>query len=613
MVVSFMRWVALCVLSSLSTWGQARPSEQEISRKVELLLSRMTLQEKIGQMTQPNKLSMDQHPEHVEIYGIGSILSGGGEAPSPNQPESWASMVRSYQKRALSSRLKIPMFYAIDAVHGHNNVEGAVIFPHNIGLGATRNPDLLKKIAEVTAREVAATGIHWNFAPAVSVPQNIRWGRTYEGYSENPEVVRELATAYLRGLQTPLSGEWYPTVMGTVKHFVGDGGTTWGSSHNKDYMIDQGDTPVDEATLRRIHLRPYFDAIEAGAQTVMVSYSSWQGLHMHAHRRLIQDVLKGEMGFDGLVVSDWLGVFMQPGPFIEQVRKSIHAGIDIVMAVDKYEEFMEALTTLVSRGDISMSRIDDAVRRILTVKYRMGLFETPYRVFPDDRFGSQEHKDIARQAVRESVVLLQNKQSVLPLVGKRRSILMTGRGAHNLGLQSGGWTIKWQGQSGNAMEGTSLYEAFQQQLPEGWSLTHRPDLKSALPAADYGIVVIAEDPYAEGRGDRYDLRLNHAQKEMIARTAEVSQKTILVVLSGRPLVITDVLDQVDAVVAAFLPGSEGSGIADVFYGKHGFTGRLSYAWPSTMSHYQGAPIPEGRTLFPFGHGLVTQPLKKSKI
>jgi beta-glucosidase len=391
-------WVFLVIVSSSFVWTGCQGEETVVSpplpvtvqedkellyldataltsSRIEDLLARMTLAEKIGQMTLVEKNSIN--PEDVTANDIGAVLSGGGGSPSKNSPEAWVEMVGGYQEAALQSRLGIPLLYGVDAVHGHNNVKGAAIFPHNIGLGATQNPELLEQIGRATAVEVTATGIDWNYAPAVTVPQDIRWGRTYEGYSEDTELVSVLGAAYLEGLQGgDLSDP--QTVLATPKHFVGDGGTTWGSSNTGDYQIDQGDTQIDEATLRAVHLPPYQAAIEAGAQSIMVSFSSWNGTKMHAQQYLLTAVLKGELGFAGFLVSDWEAVDqINPNDYYDSVVTAINAGIDMNMVPHNYERFVSTLTHAVEKGDVSQERIDDAVRRILTVKFALGLFERP--------------------------------------------------------------------------------------------------------------------------------------------------------------------------------------------------------------------------------------------
>ena len=436
--------------------------------RVEDLLSRMTLADKIGQMTQVEKNSI--LPEDIAYLGIGSLLSGGGGSPAENTPEAWAKMVDDFQAYALEGPLGIPLIYGVDAVHGHNNVKGATVFPHNVGLGAANDPALMRRIGEVTAREVAATGIHWNFAPTVAVPQDIRWGRTYEGYGEDPSLVSPLATAYLEGLQgTDLADR--TTVLATPKHFVGDGGTTWGSSATPG-SIDQGVTEVDEETLRAVHLPPYVEAIENGAQSVMVSYSSWNDTKLHADRYLVTDVLKDELGFGGFVVSDWGAVDQISDDYYEAVVTSIEAGIDMNMVPYQYRRFISVLWHAVDNGDVSMERIDDAVRRILRVKFELGLFESPYS---DSSLlasvGSDDHRAVAREAVAKSAVLLKNDGGILPIGGGVTTIFVGGQAADDIGIQSGGWTIEWQGREGAITPGTTILEGIEASVPRSTRAT----------------------------------------------------------------------------------------------------------------------------------------------
>lgn len=582
--------------------------------RAEDLLSRMTLAEKIGQMTLVEKNSIVA--EDISALGIGALLSGGGGGPPGNRPEQWLKMVNEFQQEALESRLGIPMLYGVDAVHGHSNMYGAVLFPHNIGLGATGNAELVEEIGRATAREMAATGIFWNYAPAVSVPQDIRWGRTYEGYSENTELVSRLSQAYLLGLQgDALTAA--DTVAATPKHFVGDGGTVWGTSRTNEYQIDQGDTQVDEATLRAIHLPPYAAAIEAGARTIMVSYSSWNGTKMHAQQYLITDVLKGELAFDGFVVSDWGAIDQVASNYYEAVVAAINAGIDMNMVPINYQLFIQALTAGVENGDVPLERIDDAVRRILTVKFELGLFERP--LVDESQLsvvGSEAHRELARQAVRESLVLLQHDGDTLPISDDVGLLFVAGEAADNIGLQAGGWSIEWQGRPGNITPGTTILDAIKATAPADTQLyynrfgkyDHVTDDAGEPAMADVAIVVVGETPYAEGVGDRADLSLDEVQIRLIERVRAQSRKLIVILLSGRPLIITEQLPLADAWIAAWLPGTEGQGVADVLFSDYEFSGTLPYTWPRSMDQlpFNFASLPTAgcaAPLFPFGHGL----------
>jgi beta-glucosidase len=584
--------------------------------RVDDLLARMTLAEKIGQMTLVEKNSL--LPADIRTRAIGAVLSGGGGSPRINQPAEWLKMVNGYQEHAMETRLAIPLFYGIDAVHGHSNVVGAVLFPHNIGLGAAGNVELMAEIGRVTAVETAATGIYWNYAPAVSVPQDIRWGRTYEGYSENAELVTLLSQAYLIGLQgDDLTA--VDTIIATPKHFVADGGTGWGTSTTDNYRIDQGDAEIDEATLRAVHLPPYPAAIEAGARSIMVSYSSWNGIKMHEHDYLINDVLKGELGFTGFVVSDWGAIDQIDSNYYNAVVAAINAGIDMNMVPSRYGQFIDALTTAVETGDVPTERIDDAVRRILTVKFELGLFERP---FTDEThleiIGSHAHRALARQAVRESLVLLHHDGETLPVSPDTPVIFVAGEAANDIGIQAGGWSIQWQGRAGNITPGTTILDAIQSSVSANTQVNFNrfgnferiTDDNSDPLMADVGIVVVGERPYAEGVGDSNDLSLSEADIAAIERTRERSHKLVVIVISGRPLIISDILPQTDALIAAWLPGTEGQGVADVLFGDYEFSGTLPYTWPRRMDQlpFDFANLPTSgcdAPLYPFGYGLKT--------
>ncbi len=582
-----------------------------IAERVEDLLSRMSLDEKIGQMVLIEKNSM--RLGDITRYGIGALLSGGGGYPVPNTPEAWADMVGDFQAFALQTRLGIPLLYGVDSVHGHNNLWGAVIFPHNIGLGAAGDPALVERIGRATAVETAATGIYWNYAPVLAVPQDIRWGRTYEGYGEDPALVAALGAAYLRGLQ----GEDLAapdTILATPKHFVGDGGTTWGTPTTAGYLLDQGITEVDEATLRAVHLAPYLDAIDAGAMSIMVSFSSWGGLKMHAQRYLLTDVLKGELGFQGFLVSDWAGISQVDDDYYQALVTAINAGIDMNMVPGNYTGAIALMRQAVQSGDISEERIDDAVRRILTVKFMLGLFEHPY---PEPsllaEIGSAEHRALAREAVARSLVLLKNDDETLPIPVQTPVILVGGVAAHDVGVQSGGWTVEWQGIVGIDLPGTSIVEGIATSAsaetaiyydPRGWFANLADSAGNPL-YAPYCVAVVGEPPYAEGLGDRADLALFDYDRAMIERLRGRCERLVVVIVSGRPLIVTDDLDDWDALVAAWLPGSEGQGVADVLFGDQPFTGRLSYSWPRSMDQ---VPLDmllasEEGPLFPYGFGL----------
>ncbi|MFW5772726.1 MAG: glycoside hydrolase family 3 protein, partial [Phototrophicaceae bacterium] len=584
-----------------------------IEERVNDLLERMTLEEKIGQMTLIEKNSID--PDAVTQYYVGAILSGGGGYPTGNNTvEGWTDMVHAYQDAALATRLAIPMIYGVDAVHGHSNLYGAVIFPHNIGLGATRNPDLLEAIGRVTAREMIATGIYWNYSPVLAVPRDIRWGRTYEGYSENTDLVTELSAAMLRGLQgADLAAD--DTVLGTPKHFVGDGGTAYGTSPQDGGLLDRGDALIDEATLREVHLAPYYAAIENGARSIMISYSSWQGERKHGHAYLITDVLRDEMGFEGFIVSDWAGIVDVAPNYYDAVVQAINAGIDMNMEPYNHVRFISTMTQAVDNGDISMARIDEAVANILRVKFEMGLFERPYGVEDyQASVGSDDHRELAREAVSQSLVLLKNENNALPLdADATQTVFLAGQGVDNIGMQAGGWTIEWQGVGAGGLPGTTIREALEQTFGENTTVRYSPrgrftDDDGDPARADVGIVVVGEQPYAEWFGDDASLTLLNRDRDLIANLREQVDTLIVVLLSGRPLVIDSELNNADAFVAAWLPGSEGTGVTDVLFGERDFSGRLTFTWPRDVEQlpFDFDAIPgEGcdAPLFPYGYGL----------
>ena len=577
--------------------------------RVEDLLARMTVEEKVGQMTLVERGSINN--DDIAELGIGALLSGGGGyPPGNNTPEGWAEMVDNYQTLALQSRLGIPLLYGVDAVHGHSNVVGAVIFPHNIGLGATANPELVEEICHVTAQEMIATGIYWNYSPVLAVPQDIRWGRSYEGYGQETALVSELAIACLHGLQGESLSDRF-TVLATPKHFVGDGGVVWGTSTTGNYQIDQGVTDVDEETLRAIHLPPYQAAIDEGAMNMMISFSSWGGMKMHGQQYLITDVLRGEFGFEGFIVSDWAGIDQVSIDYYEAVVTSINAGVDMNMVPYDYNRFIDVMLEAIDNGDISMERVDEAVRHILTVKFELGLFEWAYSdQLLLEEVGSDEHRELARQAVRESAVLLKNEDATLPISPDAPTVFVAGVAADDIGFQSGGWTIEWQGGLGEITEGTTILEAIENTVSDSTTVYYDAngqfedvtnDDGDAV-RADVGIVVVGETPYAEGLGDQDDLILTSGHLAAIENMQQYADKVVVILISGRPLIITDQIDDWDAVVAAWLPGTEGQGIADVLFGEYPFSGTLSFMWPRSMDQ-----IPYDATiedpLFPIGFGL----------
>ncbi len=589
--------VLLISRQSSSAASQPKPLSS-FDPQVKPLLARMTLEEKIGQMTQPDQENIKDLSD-IEKYSFGSILSGGTSDPKEgNSLEAWTNLYDRLQQHTRLSRLKIPLLYGIDAVHGHNNVLGAVIFPHNIGLGCTRNRALVEKVARITAEEVRATGIQWAFAPCVTVPQDVRWGRTYEGFSDDPAVVKELGEAAVRGLQgsdlaNPLS------VLACAKHYVGDGGTAFGSSKNGK-GLDQGDTRVDEATLRRIHLQGYISTVKAGVGTIMPSYSSWNGVKVSGSKHLLTEVLKGELGFEGFLISDYNAIDQVDPDFKKAIGISINAGMDMGMVPDKYKLYIADLKQLVEEGVVPMSRIDDAVTRILRVKFAMGMMDQKRSQLADrslqKSFGSPEHRQVARQAVRESLVLLKNQGNVLPIKKAATRIHVAGKSADDLGNQCGGWTIDWQGKSGNVTPGgTTLLAAIRKTVSGKTQVTFSKDGTGAA-GASLGVVVIGELPYAEFDGDRADLKLAQEDVDAVSNMKSAGIPVVVVLFSGRPMILGDVLDKADAVVAAWLPGTEGAGITDVLFGDFKPVGKLSFTWPRVAGD-------KADPLFRFGYGL----------
>ncbi|MCM2411487.1 glycoside hydrolase family 3 N-terminal domain-containing protein [Streptomyces sp. RKAG290] len=584
-----------------------------VKQRVADLLSRMSPAEKAGQMTQAERNALSSQGD-IAAYDLGSLLSGGGSVPTPNTAAAWAKMVDSYQLRAQATRFQIPLIYGVDAVHGHNNVIGSTIMPHNVGLGATRDPELAGRTGAVTASEVRATGIPWDFAPCLCVSRDDRWGRAYESYGEDPALVESLETV-IQGMQGAASGkdlDRNDKVLATAKHYVGDGGTEYGSSTTGSYPIDQGVTKVTRQELEAVHLAPFEEAVKRGIGTVMPSYSSLDILgddkgpvKMHADAEMINGVLKDRMGFEGFVISDWQAIDQIPGDYASDVRTSVNAGLDMIMVPTAYKDFTRTLQDEVTAGRIGQARIDDAVSRILTQKFRLGLFEKPYADTGNlDKVGSAEHRAVAREAAAESQVLLKNDGGVLPLKPSQK-VYVAGSNADDIGNQAGGWTVSWQGSSGDITPGTTILSAMKK---DAASLTYSKDASAATDGYDVGVVVVGETPYAEGVGDvgnGHDLELSAADKAAVDKVCAAMKCAVLIV-SGRPQLIGDRLGDIDALVASWLPGSEGDGVADVLYGKRAFTGQLPVTWPKSEAQL---PINVGDAAydpqFPYGWGLTT--------
>ena len=599
--------ISIILILILSLFGCADNEKAKLASDIEFvetLMSKMTLEEKLGQMTQVDRQFLNDISD-ISQYGFGSLLSGGGSTPEINKPKAWADMYDLYQKEALRSRLQIPLLYGIDAVHGHNNVIGATIFPHNIGLGATRDPKIVEAVAKATALEVAATGIDWDFAPCLAVPDDYRWGRTYEGFSEDTDVVTELGGAAIRGYQSAKIDN-PNNVLACAKHFIGDGGTSFGTGLNG--LIDRGNLAISEDELRKKHLPPFQKAIDEGVATFMAAYNTWNDLKCHANKYLLTDLLKNELGFKGFVVSDWAAIEEIPGDYKSDIITSINAGIDMVMVPgavkfgnQSFENFLKLFKESVEEGSIPIKRVDDAVKRILLIKKQFGLFERP---FSDQNLlthiGSKDHREIAREAVKKSMVLLKNKNNILPLPKSGKTIIVAGKGANNIGMQSGGWTISWQGEMGQTTSGTTILDAIKSAVEPGTIVEYSVDGKGFT--GDLAVVVVGEKPYAEMQGDRKDLKLDKEDLDIISRFTEINIPVVVVLLSGRPMIVTDEIDKWDGFIAAWLPGTEGSGVADVLFGDHNPSGKLSFSWPKSMDQF---PIdPTDSHLYQFGFGLT---------
>ncbi|MEV6114257.1 glycoside hydrolase family 3 N-terminal domain-containing protein [Streptomyces sp. NPDC052109] len=584
-----------------------------VRKRVADLLSRMSLQEKAGQMTQAERGAVGGGGD-IAAYGLGSLLSGGGSTPTPNTPEAWAKMIDGFQLRTQATRLQIPLIYGVDAVHGHNNLAGATIMPHNIGIGASRDPQLAYDTGSVTAAEVRATGIPWDFAPCLCVSRDERWGRSYESFGEDPALVQSMETM-IQGLQGRADGRDLSRndkVLATAKHFVGDGGTAYGSSTTGTYTTDQGVTTVTRQQLQDIHLAPFETAVQRGIGTVMPSYSSLDivgdgkgAVKMHARGDMINGELKDRMGFDGFVISDWNAIDQLPGDYATHVRTAVNAGVDMMMVPYTYKDFGSTLVDEVKAGRISEKRIDDAVSRILTQKFRLGLFEHPYAdTSGAAAIGSPAHRAVARKAAAESQVLLKNSGGLLPLK-KSEKVYVAGSNADDLGNQTGGWTITWQGASGTHTQGTTILQGMRE---AGGDVTYSKDASAPTDGYDVGVVVVGETPYAEGVGDvgnGHSLQLSAADQAAVDKVCAAMKCAVLIV-SGRPQLIGDRLGKIDALVASWLPGTEGEGVADVLYGKRPFTGQLPVTWPTSESQL---PINVGDASydpqFPYGWGLTT--------
>jgi beta-glucosidase len=553
--------------------------------RVEALLAEMSLDEKIGQMTMSiwhNNVS----PEVIREKTIGSVIHTEGPVPGET-PADWTARFNEFQEAAQQTRLGIPLLVGVDAVHGQNTFEGAVIFPHNIGMAATRNMDLVKRAAEITAIETAGTGFNWTFSPCIAMPQHEHWGRVYEGFSEDRDLTIAATRASVRGHQGDDLAARH-TIAATAKHYLGDGATEGG--------VEGGNAVMSDETMREVHLPTYAAAVDEGVAAIMVGFNSYNGINMHQNRYLVTDVLKGELGFDGVVLTDWDG-----GQRFGPAHTVINAGIDVAMQPGNHEAFMADLKSSVQDGTVSLSRIDDAVRRILRLKFSLGLFADPFaREEFSDRIGNPAHRAVARQAVRESLVLLKSENDALPLDASQ-PVAVVGEHADNSGLQSGGWSIHWQGQAESYRGATTILEGISEFAAE---VEYAAEGCDENMVAETAVVVVGEQPYAEFKGDTDELFLSAGHRAMIEGCKRLGKKVVTMLISGRVLAIGPDLAVSDAFVAAWLPGSEGGGVADFLYAADGFrpVGKSPYAWPRKVEDLPLA-IDDERALLPFGHGL----------
>lgn len=585
---------------------QTQPTEVRIAD----LLGRMTLEEKIGQMTLVEKNSITEMND-IATYHLGGLLSGSGAKPSVNTAEGWSEMIDGYQAQARTSRLGIPLLYGSDAIHGHAHVPGATVFPHAIGLGATNNPELVWRVANATAKQLVATGVNWNFAPNLDLPQDIRWGRVYEAFSDDSVLVAKLGVAYLEGLQTnDDSQDKRILVLATPKHFVGLGSMGWNTSLNSNFKIDQGVTVADETVLRNVYLPPFKEAVNAGALSIMVGLNTWGDARMVLQKQLLTDVLKNEIGFTGFVVSDWYGVHEGRRNTFWATVQAVNAGVDMVMLPFDYKTFTRQMKWANRLGLISDERIDDAVSRILRAKFALGFFDADTRTSTSVNEPDLNHSALAREAVAQSLVLLKNEDATLPIAANAKHIRVAGSAADNIGRQMGAWSIEWQGVDGNWPEGaTSILSGIRDNVGRGTLVDYdRLGIFTDAARADVGIAVVGEKPYAEGWGDKEYPVLDAEDLQAIKNLQATCDKVVVVIVSGRPLLIKNEIDSFDALVAAWLPGSEGAGVADVLFGDKPFTGTLPLPWPS---HAEQLPITtDGKTadgtnvLFPRYFGLT---------
>ena len=571
-----------------------KDSSYSVGDRVKDLMTYMTIEEKAAQMVmaERNTDAGGIGADDLKNYPLGSVLSGGGSAPSDgNTTEAWAKMINEYQKSAVNdTRLGIPVLYGVDAVHGNSNVYGVTIYPHNVGIGATGDLELAEKIGELTARDVRASGANWSFAPTLGNPQNVTWGRSYECFSEDAEIAARFGAAYIKGLQgVSSSGEFLSSsrTLATAKHYIGEGYTMNGANQGNVVMSDEEFDELLDAGL----IEPYRQAVENGVKTVMVSYNSVNGVKCHGNRHLITDILRNELGFDGIVVGDYNGIEQiktENNTFDEQLLTAINAGIDVTMEPFRWKEIIELITGYVKDGKLTEERIDESVERILTAKFELGLFENPYANEEYQKTAGDDYsRQIARDAVRKSMVLLKNAvqpdgNTIMDSLGSYKNIFVAGKGADDIGLQCGGWTISWQGQEGNCTTGTTILEGIRETAGDSVNITYSKDGSGLTDEAQAAIVVLSEPPYAEMYGDvSYDaLTFSASEWSVVDKIHDQNPDipVIAVLLTGRTLTITDYMDELDGIVCAWLPGSEGAGVADVLFGDYDFTGKLACTW-----------------------------------
>ena len=598
---------------------KTRPLDPKVEEQIDQILPKLTLEQKVGQVIQGDTNALS--PEDVKKYRLGSILSGGNSAPGDKpyaDAQAWLDAADAYFEASLDTEgveIAIPTIWGIDAVHGHTNLIGGIVFPHNIGLGAAHDPDLIKRISKITALELNVSGHDWTFAPTLAVPQNDRWGRAYEGFSEDPNVVKSYGGMIVEGLQGIVGTDDFMTsdhVISTAKHFLGDGGTENG--------VDQGDALISEAELRDLHLPGYETAVAAGAQSVMASFSSWQGQPMHGQKALMTDVLKGRMNFNGFIVGDWNGHALIPDCTATDCPQAINAGLDMYMAPDSWRGLYDSTLKHVKSGRIPMERLDDAVRRILRAKINSGIFEKPKPSLrplsgKTELLGSSEHRSVAREAVRKSLVLLKNNNQTLP-ISKAQNIHVVGLGANQISKLAGGWTLSWQGRdhsNDDFPNGETLLAAIKREVEgAGGTVTYDADGANVPDNADLVIAVYGEDPYAEFQGDvpNVDFVPNDFNTDLLKGYKAAGKSVVSIFVSGRPLWTNPEINSSDAFVAAWLPGSEPAGITDLIFKtkpEYDFTGKLSFSWPKLATQVRLNPHhPNYDPQFKLGYGLSMQ-------